>query len=207
MPTGTQCGEASHPHSSRHPVNHPRGFTRRQLWAVNILGLCALLSVCVGCSKERYKAAVDEVREQRGAKWHVVDASENIGFKLHAKNSIEALRGKATAVLVITCSHGPGDVWIEAPAPAAGDVRIAFDDAPPVKRQWGMQADNEILFPWRDEQPSFLAQALKAKTLSFEYRSIGEPAQSSTFDLLDIADLMAKDKRCESPPPVPKRRK
>jgi hypothetical protein len=207
MPAGSHYGETTQPFSGPDQADHPRGLTARQLSRVRMLWLCAVLSICAGCSKERFKAATDAVREEHGEKWHVVEGPDVVFFKLHAKTSIETLHGKTTAVLIISCTQGPDSVLIQAPAPKTGDVRIAFDDALPVKQQWGMKADDEILFPWTAERPSFLAQMLKAKNFGFEYVSVGEPAQSSTFDLLDIADLMAKDKRCAAPPQVPKRKK
>src|SRR6267154_6345074 len=61
-----------------------------------------------------------------------------------------------------------------------GDVRIKFDDDPPVKQKWGGASYGQ-LFPPNHSDAAFLKKLLAAQTFNIEYTPLGEAPVIRTY--------------------------
>jgi hypothetical protein len=169
---------------------------RLSLWLVVLVGFFA----AGGCSKSASpldKPSSDNLSQHekdllawgKGDLWlRFEDTDKMDGHKVVAYSAYPAGSDSTAPILSVSCQ--PKWLMYLSTGPLENaDVRVKFDDAPPVREQW--LASEHLLFPKSTE--IFLKQFAASQIFKIEFTRLGHPAQVETYKIGNLKQLLAAD--------------
>jgi hypothetical protein len=170
---------------------------RPSLWLVVLVGFLAV----AGCSKSGSssdKPSSDNHSQHekdllawgKGDLWlRAEDTDQMDGHKVVAYSTYPA-GSDSTAAPILSVSCEPKWLAYLSTGPLENaDVRVKFDDAPPVREQW--LAGEHFLLPKSAE--TFVKRFVVSQTFKIEFTRLGHSAQVETYKIDNLKQLLAAD--------------
>ncbi len=95
---------------------------------------------------------------------------------------------------VILCAPKPKIYFSTGPV-ENGDVRIKFDEAPPLREKWDTRSRN-TLYP-QYSAAVFVKKLLTAQTFKIEFTPRGEAPEIRTYKVSNLKDLLSAEPNCK----------
>ena len=93
--------------------------------------------------------------------------------------------------MVIRCAKHKTDAYIDTGTILDdGNVRIRFDDSPPLRQAWGKSTDDKSLFA--PDAITFARQLTKTQTVLMEFTPFREGTKTLSFDVSKLDDKLKK---------------
>lgn len=123
-----------------------------------------------------------------------MDGHKSVSFSSLAVGTQEQNKTN-TRLFIIDCDPKL-NIFIVTGNVESGDVRIKFDDDPPLKQKWGGASVGD-LYPPNHSDAAILKKLLAAQTFKIEYTPLGEAPVIRTYKSSNLKELITAEKTCK----------